>query len=82
MKTIITASFIAAAALSLGACSKSDTTANTTAADVTLNESDIPAEGNLASDDFINASGEPDNAALENSLSPVDNAGAASVNGL
>jgi hypothetical protein len=47
MKPIIAATLTLAAALSLGACSKPEPTATVVDNQLTLNEGDFPAEGNL-----------------------------------
>ncbi|GAA3713469.1 hypothetical protein GCM10022268_22810 [Sphingomonas cynarae] len=47
MKPIVAATLTLAAALSLGACSKPEPTTTVADNELTLNEGDFPAEGNL-----------------------------------
>ncbi|MFS0772524.1 hypothetical protein [Sphingomonas sp. 1P08PE] len=84
MKTIFAATLVAAAALSLGACSKPASEENTVApAEATFNEADIPAEGNAGSvDDFTNSTAGLDNLAGDNAAATPGNAEAPAGNGL
>ncbi len=85
MKTILATTLIAAAALSLGACSKPSEETNLAApAEASFNESDIPAEGNLtAVDDLANSSAALDNLSGDNTAAPAAANGTAPVaNGL
>ncbi|MBJ6122829.1 hypothetical protein [Sphingomonas mollis] len=85
MKKIIAASLLVAAA-SLAACSPSDSGANSAAAsDLSLNSTDIPAEGNAGAFDgeFGNGATGLDNAVdLDNEAAPIGNAAGAPGNGL
>jgi hypothetical protein len=73
MKTIITAPLIVAAALSLAACSKSEAPANTTTADLTINESDLPPIDNFSGAEAGNA-GDANLTAIDNGALPLGNA--------
>ncbi len=83
MKKILATSLIAAAALSLGACSKQPETNTVAPAEATFNEGDIPAEGNLtAVDDYGNSATGLDNLAGANAADPALNATEPAGNGL